>query len=105
MAEHGSLSLHVADKLHLTKVAGVVQMRPQFHHVDAAVQQEKLRLRKPQEIGDTGHAAEPRAVQMTTKATDDDNVDFFKTSKSLTAAEAEPWLKLRYFDEDVCMPT
>lgn len=77
-------------------------MRPQFHYLDAAAQQERMKGRRERELGETPRITEPRAVQMMVKAAaDGENVDTATTNKFLQKAEEEPWTRLRYHDEEV----
>ncbi|POS88224.1 hypothetical protein EPUL_000127 [Erysiphe pulchra] len=88
------------NQLHLTPVDEIVQMRPQFHHIDAAVEQERLsRVREP----NTTVKTEARAVQMTVKSqTDSDNINNAERPMAvrIATAQAEPWKNYRYIDED-----
>ena len=53
-------------------------------------------------MGNTTRQAEPRAVQMTAKSTDMDEVDNNKEiAKTLKAAQEEDWTRLQYADENV----
>ena len=90
------------DQLHLTPVDSIAQLRPQFHHLDAVVEQEKASSRTQRDMGSTARPAEPRAVQMTAKSTDVDEVDNNKEiAKTLKAAQEEAWTRLQYADENV----
>ena len=91
----------IAEQLHLTKVDGLAQLRPQFHHIDAAASEDKARIRKDREAAEPARTTEPRAVQMSMKASEGDTMDLMTTSVLLHATETETWTKLRYFDEEV----
>ncbi|OCK77711.1 hypothetical protein K432DRAFT_427797 [Lepidopterella palustris CBS 459.81] len=88
------------NELHLTRLDGIVQMRPQFHHIDAMAQQEIVARRRERDAADAPKASEPRAVQMQVKSADGENVEQDSTKKFLRAAHEEKWTKLRYHDED-----
>ena len=90
------------NQLHLTKVTGTVQVRPQFHHLDA--EEERCRVavsRAAQaESGDTGPAPIARSVQPRF-ISEEEKVSLEARMKSLLhAAEAEPWINMDYVDED-----
>jgi DNA-directed RNA polymerase III subunit RPC5 len=78
----------------------IVQMRPQFHHIDAHTELEhQLRAR------DTSAAAvrsfEARAVHMTVKSSADGEEDTGENmTERITAVQQEPWTHHRYIDED-----
>lgn len=95
-------------ELHLTPLTGLVQMRPQFHHLDALTQVERNAHRRSANaaaVADgTARTAEPRLVQMSAKGSADpesmDGPTGDATKKYLAAAQEEGWTKLRYTDED-----
>ncbi|KAF2754569.1 hypothetical protein EJ05DRAFT_514031 [Pseudovirgaria hyperparasitica] len=86
------------NELHLSKLTGVVQMRPQFHHVDAASYLEQSNRRR--EAAENAKAAEPRSVQMSIKSFDGDNVDMASTKEYLRKAKEDTWTRLKYHDEE-----
>lgn len=93
------------DQLHLTKVDGTVQMRPQFHHLDA--EEQRTRLAASRATLEADGAAprpqgDPRSLLMKNKAADDSDKGRLedRTRRALQAAEAEPWTLLEYVDED-----
>lgn len=90
-------------ELHLTKVTGVVQMRPQFHHLDAAVHAETARTRQDaDDASGPRPAAQARAMTQTFKdSRDADDTEAMKAKNLLQVAQEEPWTKLEYYDEDV----
>jgi DNA-directed RNA polymerase III subunit RPC5 len=92
------------EELHLTKLAGVVQMRPQFHHIDAAQHIEQVNRRKELEAVEGIKRPEPRAVHMTMRSAEGENIDMNTTKQFLQRAKDDPWIKLRYLDEDVSSP-
>ncbi|EON61080.1 hypothetical protein W97_00291 [Coniosporium apollinis CBS 100218] len=87
-------------ELHLTKVTGLVQMRPQFHHLDASSHVESAARRREREAAEPPRDTQPRAVQMSVKQNDTDGPTGITTKDYLQAAQQEPWTKLRYHDED-----
>lgn len=85
-------------QLHLTPITNIVQLRPQFHHIDAVADIDRARQ-------STGAAPPPpaqaRAVQMTVKqATDNDEDAEIPMATRIRQAQEEPWRKLRYVDEN-----
>lgn len=94
-------------ELHLTPLTGLVQMRPQFHHLDATTQVERNSVRRANHAENAAGAArnlEPRLVQLTAKAAGDpesaEGAEGGNTKTYLAAAQEEGWEKLRYTDED-----
>lgn len=90
------------DELHLSPVTGSVQMRPQFHHIDARSQMAKVRYARERAIHEAPRPTEPRLVQQSARtAADDEELNIAKTSAFLTTASEEHWLRLQVCDEDV----
>ena len=96
-----SLISSTADELHLSKVDAIVQLRPQFHHLDAIVDGERHSSRIQREAENPAPESEARAVNMTVKSSEDDELDMSVMAKSLKAIQAEPWQRLQYVDEEV----
>lgn len=86
-------------ELHLTTLRGVVQMRPQFHHLDAATYLEQSNRRR--EANEASRVTEARAVHMNIKAPDGENVDLNNTKPFLIFAKEEDWATLKHSDEEV----
>lgn len=84
-------------ELHLTALDGVVQMRPQFHHLDAVNQVDRQRVRQARAI-DSG-PKEAQHVQM--NFVDADQGDAVSTKELLEKAQNEPWKRMRFYDEEV----
>ena len=89
-----------------TRLDGIVQLRPQFSHIDALNEQSSSAAR--QERNDEGKGREDRAedVNMIIKDTaDNENVDMYggmgETAKLLRAMRDEPWQSLKWFDQSV----
>ncbi|KAJ9623101.1 hypothetical protein H2203_006034 [Taxawa tesnikishii (nom. ined.)] len=97
------LGAFVGNELHLTKVTGVVQMRPQFHHLDAATHMESIRNRQlDAEDGAPRPQAQARAMTQTFKDTrDGDDSAVLRAKNLLQLAQEEPWTRLYYYDEDL----
>jgi DNA-directed RNA polymerase-3 subunit RPC5 len=96
-------------ELHLTPLDGMVQMRPQFHHLDAQTQVDRNATRRTRAADEASgrepaRVLEPRLVQLTAKAAGDPESAGETTGENtkayLSAAEQEVWRKLRWTDED-----
>lgn len=94
------------EELHLTKVDGTVQMRSQFHHVDAEEQRAKIAATRAEgSLAGEGSrpAGDPRSLlqknQRQGEEAAKDRLEH-RTRMSLLAAEAEEWTPLDYVDED-----
>jgi len=87
------------DQLHLTPVDNIVQMRPQFHHIDAHSEQERFgRARDP---AMAARVQEARAIHMTVKTNVDGEEETTDTmAERISAAQAEHWKTQQYIDED-----
>ncbi|KAK4539381.1 hypothetical protein LTR36_010982 [Oleoguttula mirabilis] len=108
------------EQLHLTKVDGTVQMRPQFHHLDAEEQRSRMATSRAA-AGDTGggeggaagggrqggdqqQQQQARSLLMKNKHTSEETSDKGRledrTRRALQQAEQEAWVELEYVDED-----
>lgn len=86
------------DQLHLTPVEYIVQMRPQFHHIDAQTEIDRVRSQRD---AINGRVAEPRAIHMTVKPTAEGEEETTDTmAERIRNVQEEPWRKLKYVDED-----
>jgi len=90
------------DEFHLSKLDGMVQLRPQFHHIDAMAEQEKSSSRAQRDSENPPPESEARAVNMTVKASESEELDMSQTAKILRARQEEKWTRLEYKDENVC---
>jgi DNA-directed RNA polymerase-3 subunit RPC5 len=94
--------MRTIDNLTLTPVNHIVQMRPQFHYIDAQADQEKSAQRSLRNETSSARQTEARAVQMTVKTTaDGDEIDMSQMATTLRAVQEENWTRLAYVDEDV----
>lgn len=84
-------------ELHLTGLDGVVQMRPQFHHIDARMQNERNRMRR---MDPDATPKEAQQVQVTIVPGDDEN-HVATTKALLDKAQDETWKRMNFFDEEV----
>lgn len=85
--------------LHLTPVDQIVQLRPQFHHIDAASELEKAGRARDAAPGGM-RSGEPRAIHMTVKAVGDEEETTDTMAERIRAAQDEKWRKLHYVDEN-----
>lgn len=96
-------------ELHLSKVTGTAQMRPQFHHLDA--EDQRSRLAKSKEVASenptsTANAPEvARVVHQSYKSgTTNPKGELEQRShamrRSLQISHEEPWVRMEFVDED-----
>lgn len=93
--------LSFTEEFHLSKLDGMVQLRPQFHHIDAMAEQERSSTRAQRESDNPPAESEARAVNMTVKASESEELDMSQTAKILRARQEEKWTRLEYKDENV----
>lgn len=89
-------------ELHLTPIDGTVQMRPQFHHVDAQSQAARNKYWRERDALE-GARPEPRMMQhlqVAKSSADGEEFNITQTAKYLADAAEEPWTKLNYHDEN-----
>lgn len=93
------------NQLHLSKVDGTVQMRPQFHHIDAEAHRNRLATSRATAESE-GAPAKPapvaRGLQQSYKEMSDDkdkDAPERLMRKALQDAEEESWVPLDYVDE------
>lgn len=85
----------------------MVQLRPQFNHLDALSDLDKPALNPRSKGGTENSIDEPqaRAVNMTVKSTDGEETDLYgdmgETAKLLKAMREEPWQRLAWIDSEV----
>ncbi|CAG7561580.1 unnamed protein product [Fusarium equiseti] len=86
--------------LHLTPVSSLVHLRPQLHHIDATVQQER-QAAATKESAPTTAGGTARAIHMTVKATGDgDAVTTETMADRLRSVQTEHWRTMHYTDEN-----
>lgn len=94
-----------------TKIDAMVQLRPQFDHVDALRDREKSNPRVDHGAGETAadepEEREARAVNMAVKSAENlEDSDLYggmsTTNKLLKDIRDEPWQRLQWIDQDVC---
>lgn len=85
----------------------MVQLRPQFNHLDALGDLDKPALNPKSKSGAENSIDEPqaRAVNMTVKSTEGEETDLYgdmgETAKLLKAMREEPWQRLAWIDSEV----
>lgn len=94
-----------------TKIDAMVQLRPQFDHVDALRDREKSNPRADngaeETAADEPEEREARAVNMAVKSAENlEELDLYggmsTTNKLLKDIRDEPWQILQWIDQDVC---
>ncbi|KAI9778237.1 MAG: hypothetical protein M1816_004161 [Peltula sp. TS41687] len=88
------------DQLHLTPVDSIAQLRPQFHHLDAEQEQFRSSQRAQREAGNPPRQQETRAIHMTVKSADGEDIDITGATNTLKAAQEENWTHLQYIDPE-----
>ncbi|KAF2873367.1 Sin-like protein conserved region-domain-containing protein [Massariosphaeria phaeospora] len=86
------------NQLHLTHCDGIVQMRTQFHHLDATAQLEAANRRREKESQEGAKPAEPKAFLPTMKKIGDTPPELMQSF--LKDSNKEKWSKLGYIDEN-----
>ena len=82
----------------MTPVDHIVQLRPQFHHIDAAAEQD--RLNRARDAG-AGRVTEARALHMSVKSTIDGEENNTTTmADRIAAVQAEPWRRYDFIDSE-----
>ncbi|RAR08265.1 dna-directed rna polymerase iii complex subunit rpc37 [Stemphylium lycopersici] len=87
------------NELHLTRLNGVVQLRTQFHHIDASAQLEAVQRRREKESQEGAKLAEPKAFLAQVKKTGGDTAAEL-TQAFMKSTNQEQWQRLNYFDEN-----
>ncbi|KAJ5030267.1 DNA-directed RNA polymerase III subunit Rpc5 [Bipolaris maydis] len=87
------------NELHLTRIDGLVQLRTQFHHIDASAQLEAVQRRREKESQEGAKLAEPKAFLAQVKKTGGDTAAEL-TQAFMKATNQEQWQRLNYFDEN-----
>ncbi|KAF2152563.1 hypothetical protein K461DRAFT_256513 [Myriangium duriaei CBS 260.36] len=87
-------------QLHLTRVDGIAQMRPQFHHIDAVTHVD--RATAAQRDPDEAPRAAPQARGFTQsyRQNRDDGPRTATEKNLMQLAAEEKWTRLNYFDEE-----
>ena len=99
------LGAFLGNQLHLSKVDGTVQMRPQFHHIDAEAHRNRLATSRATQESE-GAPARPapvaRGLQQSYKETTEDkdkDAPERQMRRAVQDAEGESWVPLEYVDE------
>jgi DNA-directed RNA polymerase-3 subunit RPC5 len=89
--------MSMIDQLHLTPLHSTLQLRPQFHHVDAQDAAERAQSRSLRDADESDKPAQARAVHMTVNQ---EVSQMSSTMKAIRLAEEEDWKKLHWIDQD-----
>ena len=86
----------------------IVQLRPQLNHIDALNELQKSSARSGRNPENKVKEDRAEDVNMVIKTTDDnENIDMYGgmnvTAKLLRAMRDEPWQRLQWIDQDVCL--
>ncbi|MCJ1318953.1 hypothetical protein MMC15_004285 [Xylographa vitiligo] len=87
-------------ELHLTRVSAFCSLTPQFHHLDAMIDNERASTRALREAENPPPEMEARAVNMAVKSNDNEELDMGQIAKELRDIDEEPWQELEWIDED-----
>lgn len=88
--------LIISDQLHLTPVDHITQLRPQFHHIDAFAEQDRIGKAPPQ-----ARIPEARAVQMIIKnPVDGEEETTDSMAERIASTQAESWRRHKWIDEN-----
>lgn len=93
-----------AENLYLNKVDAIVQLRPQFAHLDALVDLERpARAQRAAENAEEESEAKP--VNMSVKSTEAEETEMSsgvsEITKLLQAMREEEWQRMTWIDQDV----
>lgn len=89
------------DQLHLTKITGTVQMRPNFHHLDA--EEERARVASSRAAAESsGPQPDPVARAVQQKVVSKEEVETLekRLQKTLAGAAKEQWIRMEYVDDE-----
>jgi len=93
----------IPDELHLSMVTGIVQMRPQFHHLDAKGQLAKAKQTRERAANESLKPSESKLITQRAVMAEDEEMNIKQTEHFLDKAAREHWVKLTYHDEDVSL--
>jgi DNA-directed RNA polymerase-3 subunit RPC5 len=90
------------DQLHLTPIKSTLQLRPQFHHIDAQSVQERAATKALREAdAPPPAAAGTRSITLQFKNSDDPNaIHMSSNAKAQRMAEEDEWTKLHWVDQE-----
>ncbi|KAK6495448.1 hypothetical protein TWF481_003467 [Arthrobotrys musiformis] len=99
------VALFEEGKLHFTRLAGSLQLRPQFHHIDIMTEQERANQKAMREMNNpqNAKATEARAVNLSVKTASGDNRTLSaaeQLAKDIRLEEDEPWREIEWVDQD-----
>jgi hypothetical protein len=76
-------------------------LQPQYHHLDAISDNEKLSMRAQRDIENPPQESEARTVNMAVKSTEDDDLDMSDIGRTLRLMQEGRWQHLEWIDEEV----
>lgn len=89
------------DQLHLSKVTGTAQMRPNFHHLDAEEERNRISVARAQaEANGPVHEPVARGLTRDKMQAAEKNTVEYRLRQGLLAAQMEPWIKMEYVDDE-----
>lgn len=86
------------DQLHLTRIDGTVQMRPNFHHLDA--EEERARIAASRASAESGPEPVAQAVRQRMVKEEDIHTPEYRLKQVLNAAKDEQWINMEYVDDE-----
>ncbi|MCJ1477642.1 hypothetical protein MMC13_006315 [Lambiella insularis] len=86
--------------VHLTRISAFCSLTPQFHHLDAITDNERVSHRIQREAENPTPESEARAVNMAVKSNDNEEIDMGQVARELRLIDEEPWQQLEWIDED-----
>lgn len=89
------------NQLHLTKVTGTAQMRPNFHHIDAEEERARVAVSRAQaDLAGAGPAPAQRTITQHIAHGKEQETAEIRLQKALKRAQQEPWMQMDYVDEE-----
>lgn len=85
--------------MHLTWVNAICSLSPQYTHLDAATDNEKSSRIRESDSG--APETEARAVNVSMRSADTENVSPDHIGQTLRALQEEPWQRMQWMDEEV----
>ena len=79
----------------------ICALQPSPYHLDALADLEKTKARAVRNGEGQQQESQARAVNMTVKKTDDEELDMGEIGQTLRTMQAEKWQTLEWIDQDV----
>lgn len=87
-------------QLHLTKIDGTAQMRPNFHHLDAEEERARIAASRAQADAQSKPQSGPQSLLQTAESAGKEKTLEEKLKGILKEAEQERWIRLNYIDDE-----